>query len=76
MTLRKPRLDWIKEVLADLEDSAVPVPSSAGTVWSPPTASDDRPPVNDRPGGPEDDDQLLCPSRQLMRLAAIRKSRL
>jgi hypothetical protein len=76
MTLRKPRLDWIKEVLADPEDSAVPAPASAGIVWSPPTASDDPPPLNDRSGAPERDDQLLCPSWQLMRHAATRKSRL
>jgi hypothetical protein len=79
MTLRKPRLDWIKEVLADLEDYGErPCPTSLGIIWRPAMASADFQPLNDRlesdrPERPEGD-RLFCPSWQLMRLTVARKS--
>jgi hypothetical protein len=48
MTIRKPRLDWIKEVLADLEDACEPAaPTSLRIVSPPATASTDLQPMND-----------------------------
>jgi hypothetical protein len=76
MAPRKPRLDWIKEVLADRGDRAPPPP--LGFVWRPGTESADFQSMNDRPERPperpEGDDRPFCPSWQLMRLTAARKS--
>jgi hypothetical protein len=80
MTPRKPKLDWIKEVLADLEDQGERVcPTSLGTLWRPRTAPADFHPMNERPKNDrseslERDDRLFCPSRQLMRHTAARKA--
>jgi hypothetical protein len=75
MTTRKPRLDWIKEVLADLEDDAEHAPAmSPGIAWQLGTVSADFRSMNHRPEWPEGDDRLFCPSWQLMRLTAARKS--
>jgi hypothetical protein len=71
MTMRRPRLDWIKEVLADLEEVRERAPAmSLDIVSLPATASADLQPTNDRAQTPESDDR--CPSWQLMRLAVAR----
>jgi hypothetical protein len=72
MTTRRPRLDWIKEVLADLEDVGECAPATSRIVSLPTTASADLQPTNDRAQTPEGDDR--CPSWQLMRLTVARRS--
>jgi hypothetical protein len=73
MTTRRPRLDWIKEVLADLEDVGEPSPSMSRRIVSlPATASADLQPMNDRAEEPEPDHR--CPSWPLMRLTVAQKS--
>jgi hypothetical protein len=87
MVTRKPRLDWIKEVLADSGDCGERArPASLGFAWPPATESaklqpDLQPnlqpnlqPMNDRPERPKGDDRLFCPSWHLMRLTAAGKS--
>jgi hypothetical protein len=75
MVTRKPSLDWIKEVLADPGDSGERArPVSLGFVWRPGTESVDLQPMNDPPEMPEGDERPFCPSWQLMRLMAARKS--
>jgi hypothetical protein len=78
MTLRKPKLDWIKEVLAGLEEDGAR-PTSFDTVWGSETASADFPALEnqfdrDQSESLAGDDHLFCPSWQLMRLTAARKS--
>jgi hypothetical protein len=78
MTLRKPKLDWIKEVLADLEDDGEHL-TSFDIVWGSGTASVDSQPIEnpldqDQSESLAGDDHLFCPSWQLMRLTAARKS--
>jgi hypothetical protein len=73
MTMRRPRLDWIKEVLADLEEVGLHAPAiSLDIVSLPATASADLQPMNDRAQTLEGDDR--CPSWQLMRLTVARSS--
>jgi hypothetical protein len=85
MGARKPSLDWIKEVLADPEDCgerAQPAPRALARrpaterpeTERPETQSPDLQPMNDRPEGSEGDDRQFCPSWQLMRVTAARKS--
>jgi hypothetical protein len=85
MVARKPSLDWIKEVLADPEDCGERAQRSPrGLVWRPETErpeterpeteSPDLQPMNDRSERSEGDDRQFCPSWQLMRLTAARKS--
>jgi hypothetical protein len=75
MATRKPSLDWIKEVLSDPGDGGQPArPASLGLVWAPATESPDLQPMNDRPERSDADDRLFCPSWQVMRLKAARKS--
>jgi len=80
MTTRKPGLEWIKEIAADLEDNGERAcPTSLGILLRSGAAPvvlqsiDDRP-ENHRPESSEGDDRLLCPSWQLMRLTAARKA--
>jgi hypothetical protein len=68
---RKPRLDWIKEVLADLADDGEAEASPSGIVWQSATASADFQSSNDRPQAPDGDEQLFCPSWQQVRLVAM-----
>jgi hypothetical protein len=73
MTTRRPRLDWIKEVLADLEEVGERTPAmSLDIVCLPATASADLQPMNDRAQAPEGDGR--CPSWQLMRFTVARRS--
>jgi hypothetical protein len=76
MVARKPSLDWIREVLADPADCGGRArPASQGFVWRPAVVeSVDLQSINNRPERPEGDDRLFCPSWQLMRLTAARKS--
>jgi len=75
MTTRRPKLDWIKEVLADLEDVGEHAPAmSPDIMWRPAMASADSQSGSDRSQEPESDDRLFCPSWQLMRLTAARRS--
>jgi hypothetical protein len=67
---RKPRLDWIKEVLADLVDDGEPAVSCSGMVWRSAAASADFQSLNDRSQVPEGDERLFCPSWQQVLLAA------
>src|SRR5450755_1614502 len=77
MTTHKPRLDWVKEVLADKGERACP--TSLGILLRSGATSvvlqsmNDRP-ESHRPESPEGDDRLLCPPWQLMRLTAARKA--
>jgi hypothetical protein len=72
MTPRQPRLDWIKEVLADLaadsERAAVPY----SPVLQRATMSADARSMDDPPALPDLEDRLVCPSWQSIRLAVTR----
>jgi hypothetical protein len=73
MATRKPRLDWIKEVLADPEEVGEPDPAvSPGIVSLRATESADLQPSIGRARAPEGDDR--CPSWPLMRLTVARRS--
>jgi hypothetical protein len=75
MTMRKPRLDWIKEVLAGLEDAGEPAPApltSLRIVSLPATAPADLQPMNDRAETPKQDDR--CPSWPLVRRAVAQRA--
>jgi len=80
MTTRKPGLELIKEIVADLEDNGERAcPTLLGILLRSGAASVVSQSINDRPENlrPETsggDDRLLCPSWQLMRLAAARKA--
>jgi hypothetical protein len=70
MSPRKPRLDWIKEVLADFDNSdegarLAPI-ETVGECEAAPDG-------DDRTARPDSDDPLLCPCWQLMRLSAAQK---
>jgi hypothetical protein len=66
-------LDWIKEVLADLEDACEPAaPTSLRIVSPPATASTDLQPMNDHAETPEGDDR--CASWPLMRRAVAQRA--
>jgi hypothetical protein len=67
---RKPRLDWIKEVLADPADEHAPSPLPARMVWRAASAAADFQSLDDRVRAPEGHERLFCPSWQQMRLAA------
>jgi hypothetical protein len=66
---RKPRLDWIKEVLADRADDGEPAPLPARIVWRTASAADFQS-LDDRPPAPEGDERLFCTSWRQVRLAA------
>jgi hypothetical protein len=68
---RKPRLDWIKEVLADLADDSETDASPSGIVWRSAAASAEFQSEDDRPPAPEDDERWFCPSWQQVLLAAM-----
>jgi hypothetical protein len=74
MTTRKPRLDWIKEVLADLADDGEPPGLPSGIVWQSAAVSADFQLLNDRPCAPETDERWFCPSWQQVRLVATPRS--
>jgi hypothetical protein len=67
---RKPRLDWIKEVLADRADDGEPTPLPSRIVWRAASATTDIQSSDDRPPAPEGDERMFCPSWQQVRLAA------
>jgi hypothetical protein len=74
MTPRQPRLDWIREVLADLAADDGRAPASFGTIERREPASANAhatdAPLVELTG----EDRLLCPSWQLIRLAVMRNS--
>jgi hypothetical protein len=74
MSVRKPSLDWIKEVLADPENEndagLVPI----GIVLERESAPADDRASHDGAPSPDRDDRLLCPSWPRMRLATTKKS--
>jgi hypothetical protein len=72
MTPRQPRLDWIKEVLADLAVDGESAPVPCGIVRHRATASARARSMDDPPELPEREDRLVCPSWQLIRLAVAR----
>jgi hypothetical protein len=72
MTPRQPRLDWIKEVLADLAADGERAPAPGGTVRQQAAASAGARLMGDPPAAPDREDRPICPSRQLIRLAVTR----
>jgi hypothetical protein len=75
MSQRKPKLDWIKQVLADTESVAGRArPGPIEIVRGRETASADIRLIRDRRERPDDDDRPVCASWQLMRFAAAQKS--
>jgi hypothetical protein len=74
MTLRKPRLDWIKTVLADVETDGERASAAFGFVRRAETVSADVGSMAERPQEPEGEDGLLCPPCRLIRIAATRDS--
>jgi hypothetical protein len=74
MTPRPPRLDWIKEVLADLAADGERAPASCDIVRQRETASADVRSMDAPRVELTGEDRLLCPSWQLIRLAVTRNS--
>jgi hypothetical protein len=74
MSPRQPRLDWIKEVLADLAADGARAPAPRGIVRQCETASVDARSADDLPAASDGWDRLICPSWQLIRLAVTRSS--
>jgi hypothetical protein len=75
MGARKPRLDWIRQVLVDLEDTGdiaeqapLTLHEQSGLVSIGPQTTDDT------CYALNGDDPLLCPSWQLMRLTAASRA--
>jgi hypothetical protein len=74
MSSRQSRLNWIKEVLADLAADGERVPAPRGVVRQCETASADAWSADDLPAASDGGDRLMCPSWQLIRLAVARSS--
>jgi hypothetical protein len=72
MTTRQPRLDWIKEVLADLAADGEHAPASRSFVRQCKTALVGVGSTDDPDGLPDRDDPPICPSWQSIRLAVTR----
>jgi hypothetical protein len=72
MTPRQPRLDWIKEVLADLAADGERAPAQCDLVRQRATASVSARSMDDPLELPDREDRLVCPSWQLIRLAVTR----
>jgi hypothetical protein len=72
MTPRQPRLDWIKEVLADLAADGERTPAPRGGLRQRATAAVSTRSMDDPLELQEREDRLICPSWRLIRLAVIR----
>jgi hypothetical protein len=72
MTTRQPRLDWIKEVLADLAADGERAPASRSFVRQREIASAGVRSTDDPAGLLDRDDPPICPSWQSIRLAVTR----
>jgi hypothetical protein len=74
LCMRKPRLDWIRAVLADLEADAEHAPATFGILRGNEPASADVPQAHDRLDRTEAEDRRFCPSRRLIRIVATANS--